>query len=60
MRVKQVRETLEKCAKEKNDYRIISLVSNHDIVAAEAKYPPSCYADYTRPKKLLNGTLMQI
>ena len=50
--VKQVREKLEQCAKEKSDYRIISLVSTHDLVAAEAKYHPSCYTDYTRPKKI--------
>ena len=50
---KQIRETLEKCAKEKNDYRITSVVSTNDIVAAEAKYHPSCYAHHTRPKKLL-------
>ena len=50
--VKQVREKLEQCAKEKSDYRIISLVPTHDLVAAEAKYHPSCYTDYTRPKKI--------
>ena len=50
--VKQVREKLEQCAKEKSDYRIISLVSTHDLVAAEAKYHPSCYTNYTRPKKI--------
>ena len=50
--VKQVREKLEQCAKEKSDYRIISLVSTYDLVAAEAKYHPSCYTDYTRPKKI--------
>ena len=41
--VKQVREKI--------DYRILSLLSTHDIVAAEAKYHHSCYVDYTRPKK---------
>ena len=51
--VKQVWEDLENCAKEKNYYRVISLVSIRDIVAAEAKYHPSCYTYYTRPKKLL-------
>ena len=50
--VKQVREKLEQCAKEQSDYRIISLVSTHDLVAAEAKYHPNCYTDYTRPKKI--------
>ena len=50
--VKEVRETLEQCAKEKSDYRIISPAPTHDLVAAEAKYHPSCYTDYTRPKKI--------
>ena len=35
--VKQVREKLEQCAKEKSDYRVISLASTHDLVAAETK-----------------------
>ena len=48
--VKQVRETLEKYAKEKNDFNMISLLSTNDIIAAEAQYHPSCYQDYTRPK----------
>ena len=50
--VKQVTEILEQCAKEKSDYRIISLLSTHDLVAAEAKYHPNFYTDYTRPKKI--------
>ena len=50
--VKQVKEKLEQCAKEKSDYRIISLVSTHDLVASGAKYHPSCYSDYTRLKKI--------
>ena len=50
--VKQIREKLEQYAKEKSDYCIISLVSTHNLVAAEAKYHPSCYADSTRPKKI--------
>ena len=50
--VKQVREKLEQCAKEKSDYRVISLASTHDLVAAEAKYHPICYTDYTRSKKI--------
>ena len=48
--VKQVKETLEKYAKEKNDFNMISLLSTNDIIAAEAQYHPSCYQDYTRPK----------
>ena len=48
--VKQVRETLEKYAKEKNDLNMISLLSTNDITVAEAHYHPSCYQDYTRPK----------
>ena len=47
--VKQLRDTLEKHAKEKNDFNMISLVSTNDIIAAEAQYHPSCYQDYTRP-----------
>ena len=27
-------------------------MSTNDLVAAEAKYHPSCYTDYTRPKKI--------
>ena len=50
--VKQVTEKLEQCAKEKSDYRIISLVSTHDLVASGAKYHPSCYSDYTRLQKI--------
>ena len=45
--VKQVRETLEKYAKEKNDLNMISLLSTNDITVAEAHYHPSCYQDYT-------------
>ena len=48
--VKQVREILEKYAKEKNDFNMISLLSTNDIIAAEAQYHPSCYQDYARPK----------
>ena len=48
--VKQVRETLEKYAKEKNDFNMISLLSTNDIIVAEAHYHPSYYQDYTRPK----------
>ena len=49
--VKQVKEKLKTCAEDKNDYHILSLIATNDIVAAEAKYHPSCYKDYTRPKK---------
>lgn len=44
-------EHLKDCTKEKGDHRVLSFVSTHDLIAAEAKYHPSCYADYTRPKK---------
>ena len=50
--VKKVRGKIERCAKEKSDYRIISLVSTHDLVVTEAKYHSSCYADSIRPKKI--------
>ena len=51
--MKQVQGTLEKCAKEKHDFDMISLLSTHDIVAAEAKYHPSCFIACTRPKKII-------
>ena len=46
----QVKEKIEQCAKDKADHRIIALISTHDLIAAEAKYHPSCYANFTRPK----------
>ena len=49
--LKQVKEKIEQCAKDKADHRIIALTSTHDLIAAEAKYHPSCYANFTRPKK---------
>ena len=48
--VKQVIQTLEKYAKEKNDFKMISFLSINDIIAAEDQYHPSCYQDYTRRK----------
>ena len=59
--VKRKREFLRKCvaeygkskilqhAKEKNDFRLITLASTNDLTAPEAQYYPSCYTDYTRP-----------
>ena len=49
--LKQVKEKIEQCAKDKTDHCIIVLTSTHDLIAAEAKYHPSCYTNFTRPKK---------
>ena len=48
--MKQTKKTLEKFANERNDFRMQSLVTTSDMIAAEAKYHLSCYAEYTRPK----------
>ena len=48
--VKQTHKTLEKPANEGNDFCMQSLVTTSEMVAAQAKYHPSCYAEYTRPK----------
>ena len=48
--LKQVKEKIEQCAKDKADHRIIALTPKHDLIAAEATYH-SCYANFTRPKK---------
>ena len=48
--VKQTKKTLENFANERNDFRMQSLVTTSDMIAAEAKYHLSCYAEYTRPK----------
>ena len=45
-----VKVTLEKYAKEKNDFNTISVLSTNGIIAAEAQYHPSCYQDYPEPK----------
>ena len=45
----QVEGKIEQCAKGKPDHRIIALTSTHDFIAAEAKYHPSCYTNFTRP-----------
>ena len=55
--VMKTRERLEQCAKEKGDHHVISVISTHGIVAAEAKHHPSCYADYTRPKKNIKTSI---
>ena len=49
--LKQVKEKIEQCAKDIADHRIIAITSKHDLIAAEAKYHPSCYTNFTRPKK---------
>ena len=49
--LKQVQEKIEQCAKDKAHHRIIALISTHDLIGAEAKYHPSCYANFTRPNK---------
>ena len=48
--VKQTQKTLENFANERNDFRMQSLVTTSDMIAAEAIYHPSCYAEYTRLK----------
>ena len=48
--VKQTQKTLENFANERNDFRMQSLVATSDMIAAEAIYHPSCYAEYTRLK----------
>ena len=48
--VKQPQTTLQRFATERSDYRMQSLLSTVDLIAAEAKYHPSCYVEYTRPK----------
>ena len=49
--LKQVKEKIEQCAKDKADHHIIALSSTHDLIAAKAKYHPLCYANFPRPKK---------
>ena len=48
--MKQTQKTLEKFANKRNDFRMQSLVTTSDMIAAEAKYHPSCYAEYTHLK----------
>ena len=48
--VKQAHKSSEKFANERNDFHMQSLVRTSDMIAAEAKYHPSCCAEYTRPK----------
>ena len=48
--VKETHKTLEKLANEGNDFCMQSLVTTSEMVAAQAKYHPSCYAEYNRPK----------
>ena len=48
--VKQAQKTLEKFANERNDFHMQSLVRTSDMIPAEAKYHPSCCAEYTPPK----------
>ena len=45
-----IQKTLEKFSNERQDFRIQSLLSTTDLIAAEAKYHPTCYMEYTRPK----------
>ena len=46
--VEQAKSNILQHAKEKNHFHLIVLVSTNDLIAAEAQYHPSCYADYTR------------
>ena len=48
--MKQTQKTLKKFANKRNDFRMQSLITTSDMIAAEAKYHPSCYAEYTHPK----------
>ena len=58
--VKRKREFLRKCVAEQakskilhhakeNDFDLIAFAPTNDLIASEAQYRPSCYADYTRP-----------
>ena len=49
--LKQVKEKIGQCAKDKGDRHVIAVTSTHDLIAAEAKYHLSCYANFTRLKK---------
>ena len=49
--VKKTQSTLKSYAAEKKDFRMLSMISTRDLIAAEAKYHPSCYQEYTRPKR---------
>ena len=45
--VQQTQKTLEKFANERNYFHMQLLVTTSDMIAAEGKYHPSCYAEYT-------------
>ena len=49
--MKKTQSTLKAYAAEKKDIRMLSMISPRDLIAAEAKYHPSCYQEYMRPKR---------
>ncbi len=52
--VKSTQLTLEKCATEKEDFQMLSLLATRNLCSAFGKYHPSCYQEYTRPKSGTN------
>ena len=48
--VKQTQKTMENFVNERNDFCLQSLFTTSDMIAAEAKFHPSYYAEYICPK----------